>query len=217
MKTAIFAAVVAAIAALSSVSAARADDLLALHDYTLVGRSQYFMPAAAQDEQREGTATLECKVLDADGTLNCATVDERPTGFHFGDAALKSMAGRKAVTTDPAHPIIGRSFRQPFYFKYADRDFFLVAVPDYHAALDAFALANFHKTLKDMHVGYSASRLSCTILDEAGHVSCTALVDRYPKPGMLDAVIDSLDHDALAAPFKADTPMTGESFSVDVM
>ena len=212
MKTAIF----AAIAALSPVSPAHADDLLALHDYTLVGQRHYDMPAAAEKAQREGAVTLECKVLDADGTLNCAVADERPTGFDFGKAAIACLAGVKAVTTDPAHPIVGRSFRRNFNFEFSGQDFFLVSIPDYHAALDAYTQAQFHKTLKQMQGRYSYSTLTCAILDEAGHVSCTALRDSYPEPGMLDAVIASLNRDARAAAFKPDTPLTGQGLSIAV-
>ena len=213
MKTAIFAAVFAAIAALSSVSAARADDLLALHDYTLVGQRHYNMPAAADKAQREGSVTLECKVLDADGRLDCAAVAERPTGFDFGKAAIACLAGVKAVTTDPAHPIIGRSFRRNVVFKIGNEDFFLVSIPDYHVALDAFTQAKFHKTLKQMQGSYSYSTLTCAILDETGHVSCKALRDSYPEPGMLDVVIDSINRDALAASF---VPLTGQGISIAV-
>ena len=192
-------------------------DLLARADYKLTGKLHIEMPDEAQAEQREGSVIVECQVLDSDGTLNCAAADERPTGLDFASVAVQALAALKAAPTDPDHPIVGRSFQRPVYFKLSNNDYFLEKVPNYHAAVNDVAMRKVHKSLAQMHVAYSQSTMSCTIKDEAGHIACVALHDGYPVAGMLDAVIDSLDDGALAAPFVKGRPMTGQTFTVSVM
>lgn len=202
---------------LLTVCPARGADLLTSADYTLLGPLDLQAPYQADLEQREGSVIVECKVLDIDGTLDCKSADERPTGLGFASAAVHALVKLKAAPADPSNPIVGRSFQRPVYFKLSNNDYFLETVPDYHAALNAIAMRKVHKTLAQMHVGYPQSTLTCTINDEAGHIVCVAVHDGYPVAGMLDAVIDALNKGALAAPFVKGAKMTGQVFTVNVI
>ena len=54
-----------------------------------IDRLAPFYPAQAKAAGKEGTATLSCGRSEHGRLINCLLSDESPTGFGFGDAALK--------------------------------------------------------------------------------------------------------------------------------
>ena len=48
-----------------------------------------FYPPRAQDDEVEGSATIECTVVSAAGNVKCSVLSEAPAGYGFGAAAVK--------------------------------------------------------------------------------------------------------------------------------
>ncbi|MEQ1619726.1 MAG: TonB family protein [Terricaulis sp.] len=68
----------------------------------------------------EGDVSLDC-LVSAEGRLDCAIVSEDPTGFGFGEAALRiSRSFRMALMTLDGVPAAGGRYRMRIPFRFAD-------------------------------------------------------------------------------------------------
>jgi len=73
-------------------------------------------PRGAADARRSGVAIL-CCVVQADGTLDCASAYESPAGEGFGDAAVQiARAFRMKATDASAWTASGERIRVPIWF-----------------------------------------------------------------------------------------------------
>lgn len=77
-----------------------------------------YYPDRAQRLEKEGKATLLCRVK-ANGTLEgCEIVSEEPADLGFGDAAIKlSRLFKMRPQTRDGAPVEGASVRIPLVFK----------------------------------------------------------------------------------------------------
>jgi len=78
--------------------------------------NRYYPPRAMEREQ-EGRVVLDC-LVDSNGRISCAVVSEDPTGWGFGDAALRiSRNFRAAAQTEDGRPTSGGRVRVPISFR----------------------------------------------------------------------------------------------------
>jgi len=68
--------------------------------------SDYYPPRAAEDEM-EGTATVQCTVMDAKGRVTCVTVSETPKGYGFGKQTEKMIESIGRVDTSQGDVQVG--------------------------------------------------------------------------------------------------------------
>jgi protein TonB len=80
--------------------------------------AQYY-PDRALEREQEGRVVLDC-VVAADGRISCAVSSEDPSGWGFGDAALRiSRFFRMAPATRDGVPTSGGRVRVPISFRVA--------------------------------------------------------------------------------------------------
>ncbi len=74
-----------------------------------------FYPERAMEREREGRVVLNCRVR-TDGTLDCSVSEEEPSGWGFGDAAIRmSRAYRMVPATRDGQAVEARyTLRIPF-------------------------------------------------------------------------------------------------------
>ena len=60
-----------------------------------------YYPARAAEDEVEGSATVQCVVIDAAGRVSCSTVSETPKGYNFGAQTVKMVQDKGRV--DVAH------------------------------------------------------------------------------------------------------------------
>jgi periplasmic protein TonB len=78
--------------------------------------SRYY-PARAMERNQEGRVTLDC-LVDPGGRISCSVVSEDPTGWGFGEAALRiSRSFRAAAQTSDGRPTSGGRTRVPLTFR----------------------------------------------------------------------------------------------------
>jgi len=78
--------------------------------------SRYY-PRRALDREQEGRVTLDCLVA-ADGRISCTVISEDPSGWGFGEAAIRiSRNFRAAAQTDDGRPTSGGRTRVPITFR----------------------------------------------------------------------------------------------------
>ncbi|MES2034721.1 MAG: energy transducer TonB [Pseudomonadota bacterium] len=112
--------VIGAVAALV-LAASPAPDWITNPDWAELPTSDQFAdayPERAKRERVEGGATLLCRVLDTGRLTDCRVVSEAPTGYEFGEAALKIAPElrMKPVAID-GKPVSGGQVRIPLKFK----------------------------------------------------------------------------------------------------
>ena len=78
--------------------------------------NRYYPPRALEREQ-EGRVMLDC-LVDAGGRISCTVISEDPTGWGFGEAALRiSRNFRAAAQTSDGRPTSGGRTRVPISFR----------------------------------------------------------------------------------------------------
>ncbi len=71
---------------------------------------QYY-PARAADNEIEGTATVECTVLDKAGRVHCTALSESPGNYGFGPATVRMVQDKGRVDTSQGDVKIGSVLR----------------------------------------------------------------------------------------------------------
>jgi protein TonB len=75
-------------------------------------------PDRALRSRTSGIALIQCSVTEAGEMANCTVEQEAPTGFGFGEAALKLTPSFKmAPTTSQGSPVQGGIVRLPLQFR----------------------------------------------------------------------------------------------------
>ncbi len=74
-------------------------------------------PAKAVKAGQDGYASVRCTILASGALSDCNVTAELPTGFGFGDAALKALAARKVKPPlVKGKPVTGATYVEQFYF-----------------------------------------------------------------------------------------------------
>lgn len=68
--------------------------------------SQYYPPRAI-DSETEGTASVQCTVLDTAGHVHCTVIAESPKGYGFGDATRRMVEDKGRVDTSTGDIRVG--------------------------------------------------------------------------------------------------------------
>jgi protein TonB len=66
-----------------------------------------YYPPRALDNEMEGSASVQCTVLDAAGRVHCTVVSETPKGYGFGQQTVKMVEERGRVDTSAGNIRIG--------------------------------------------------------------------------------------------------------------
>ena len=72
--------------------------------------TDYYPPRALNDEM-EGSATVQCVVLDAQGRVGCTVLAETPRGYNFGTQTVKMVQDKGRVDTTQGDVKIGSVLR----------------------------------------------------------------------------------------------------------
>lgn len=76
-----------------------------------------YYPQRALDREQEGRVVLDC-LVDANGRISCTVASEDPSGWGFGEAALRiSRNFRAAAQTSDGRPTSGGRTRVPISFR----------------------------------------------------------------------------------------------------
>jgi protein TonB len=76
-----------------------------------------FYPSRAMEREQEGRVVLDC-LVDAGGRISCSVASEDPTGWGFGEAAIRiSRSFRAAAQTSDGRPTSGGRARVPITFR----------------------------------------------------------------------------------------------------
>lgn len=74
-------------------------------------------PSRAMDREQEGRVVLDC-LVGADGRIACSVSSEDPSGWGFGEAALRiSRSFQMAAQTSSGQPTSGGRIRVPITFR----------------------------------------------------------------------------------------------------
>lgn len=74
-------------------------------------------PSRAMDRQQEGRVVLDC-LVGADGRIACSVSSEDPTGWGFGESALRiARSFQMAAQTSSGQPTSGGRIRVPITFR----------------------------------------------------------------------------------------------------
>lgn len=78
-----------------------------------------FYPTRAMEREQEGRVVLDC-IVSADGRISCTVVSEDPSGWGFGEAAIRiSRNFRAAAQTSDGRATTGGRTRVPITFRLA--------------------------------------------------------------------------------------------------
>lgn len=79
-----------------------------------------YYPTRAMDRQQEGRVVLDC-LVDAGGRISCSVSSEDPSGWGFGEAAVRiSRSFRMAAQTSSGQATSGGRIRVPITFRLPD-------------------------------------------------------------------------------------------------
>jgi len=73
--------------------------------------ASYYPPNAAENEV-EGSATVQCTVVDTSGRVSCVAVAESPPHYGFGAATVRMVQDRGRVDTSQGTAPVGSILRQ---------------------------------------------------------------------------------------------------------
>lgn len=76
-----------------------------------------YYPARAADNEVEGSATVQCVVLDTAGRVSCVTVSEKPGGYGFGHATVRMVQDKGRVDISQGNVQVGSVLRQTVVWK----------------------------------------------------------------------------------------------------
>ena len=71
-----------------------------------------YYPSKAADNEVEGSATVQCVVLDGAGRVSCVAVSEKPGGFGFGAATVRMVQDKGRVDVTQGNVQVGSVLRQ---------------------------------------------------------------------------------------------------------
>ncbi|MBP2160695.1 MULTISPECIES: energy transducer TonB [Asticcacaulis] len=71
-----------------------------------------YYPARAEEDEVEGTATVQCVVLDTAGRVSCTAVSEKPGGYGFGAATVRMVQDKGRVDISQGNVQVGSVLRQ---------------------------------------------------------------------------------------------------------
>ncbi len=71
-----------------------------------------YYPARAAEDEVEGSATVQCTVLDTSGRVACVAVAESPARYGFGAATVRMVQDRGRVDTSQGNAPVGSILRQ---------------------------------------------------------------------------------------------------------
>lgn len=77
----------------------------------------YYYPPRAEADEVEGSATVQCTVLDTAGRVSCITVAEKPGGYGFGKATARMVEEKGRVDTTQGNVRVGSILRQTVVWK----------------------------------------------------------------------------------------------------
>jgi len=73
--------------------------------------ADYYPPRAAEDEI-EGSATVQCTVLNTAGQVSCVAIAETPGRYGFGAATVRMVQDKGRVDTTKGNATVGSILRQ---------------------------------------------------------------------------------------------------------
>ena len=71
-----------------------------------------YYPSRAAEDEIEGSATVQCTVLDTSGRVSCVVVAETPVRYGFGTATVRMVQDRGRVDTSQGNAPVGSILRQ---------------------------------------------------------------------------------------------------------
>jgi periplasmic protein TonB len=71
-----------------------------------------YYPVRAMDNEVEGSATVQCVVLDTAGRVSCVAVSEKPGGYGFGAATVRMVQDKGRVDITKGNVEVGSVLRQ---------------------------------------------------------------------------------------------------------
>lgn len=72
----------------------------------------HYYPPRAEEDEVEGSATVQCVVLDTAGRVSCTTVGEKPGGYGFGAATVRMVQDKGRVDISQGNVQVGSVLRQ---------------------------------------------------------------------------------------------------------
>ena len=71
-----------------------------------------YYPTRAANDEIEGSATVQCAVLDTSGRVSCVVISETPGGYGFGPATAHMVQDKGRVDTTKGNVAVGAILRQ---------------------------------------------------------------------------------------------------------
>ena len=71
-----------------------------------------YYPSRAASDETEGSATVQCAVLDTAGRVSCVVISEKPGGYGFGQATVHMVQDKGRVDTTKGNIAVGSMLRQ---------------------------------------------------------------------------------------------------------
>ena len=77
-----------------------------------------YYPSRAANDEIEGSATVQCAVLDTAGRVSCVVISETPGGYGFGSATVHMVQDKGRVDTTKGNIAVGSMLRQTVKWKF---------------------------------------------------------------------------------------------------